>query len=221
MGGERPRASTNPRQHPDLPLSPTPTTLTPEQECRTMPLSPQPRQPALTNGDQTVTKVGKTCHRQPLRRTPNNPEQIRTDPNTAERPDQIGAPPNHPQTPRKKSTLNTAAAHPQRPTLYLTSSLPADLCATRADRRFCVGWACRRSWGGMESWRRCTTRSTGRRSRAVGARRPGRAAVRRVALLYGVWSASRATAAEVARKSAGRGEGPAGEEAMAAGLGGA
>ena len=68
-----------------------------------MPLSPQPRRRALTsgnlsltNGDQTVTKVDtrltkvdKTCHCQPLRRTPNNPEQIRTDPNK----------PKHRQTP--------------------------------------------------------------------------------------------------------------------------
>ena len=85
-----------------------------------MPLPPQPRQRTphaagnhiLDKGDQIVTKVDKTCHRQPppysqtpakhsktrksshpvnpianprcqpLRRIPNNPEQIRTDPNT-------------------------------------------------------------------------------------------------------------------------------------------
>ena len=47
-----------------------------------MPLSPQPRHPTLTNGDQTVTKVDarltrvdKTDRCQPLRRIPNNPEQ--------------------------------------------------------------------------------------------------------------------------------------------------
>ena len=76
-----------------------------------MPLSPQPRHPTLTNGDQTVTKVDtrltkvdKTDHcqpRSPSRHTPNNPEQIRTNPNTAERPDQIESLPDHPRTPRK------------------------------------------------------------------------------------------------------------------------
>ena len=51
-----------------------------------MPLSPpQRRRPALTNSDQTVTKVDKTCHHQPLRHTPNDPEQTRTPPNAPTR----------------------------------------------------------------------------------------------------------------------------------------
>ena len=121
-----------------------------------MPLPPQPRRPArtpgnpsLTNGDQIVTKVDKTDHRQPppqpqtpakhgaiatapatlstpaanpsgaSRTNLNNPEQIRTNPNIAERPDQIGTPPGPPPNAQKKTTLNTehrrsrlAAFHP-------------------------------------------------------------------------------------------------------------
>ena len=39
----------------------------------------------LTNSDQTVTKVDKTDLCQPLRHTPNNPEQTRTPPNASTR----------------------------------------------------------------------------------------------------------------------------------------
>ena len=79
--------------------------------------------PSLTNGDQTVTKVDtrltkldKTCHCQPpaaIRTNLNNPEQIRTPPNTAEPADQIGTPLESPPNTQKKTTLNTVAA--QRP----------------------------------------------------------------------------------------------------------
>ena len=96
-----------------------------------------------TNGDQIVTKVDKTDHCQPppQPQTPakhstvatayttpstpavnpsaprtnlNNPEQIRTNPNTAERPDQIGTPSESPPNTPKRTTLNTAVAHPQQ-----------------------------------------------------------------------------------------------------------
>ena len=86
-----------------------------------MPLTPV--NPSLTNADQTLTKVDtrltnvdKTYHCQPpgaTRTNLNNPEQIRTTPNTAEPPDQIGAPPESPPNTQKKTTLNTVAA--QRP----------------------------------------------------------------------------------------------------------
>ena len=126
------------------PLPPTPATLTPEQECRTMPPSPQQRQQALpagnlslANGDQNLTKVDtrltrvdKTCHCQPLRHsraphqhTPNKPEQIRTNLNAAKYPDQIGNPPESPPNTPKKRNLNTVAAHSQPPTPHLTSPL--------------------------------------------------------------------------------------------------
>ena len=179
MGGERHRAShqrsptprspthTSTVSHHTPPFSPTPATLTPEQECQPMPLPPQPHRLALTpgnhsltNGDQTVTKVDtrltrvdKTDHRQPppqpqttakrgtiatapttpstslstpvvnpsapSRTNLNKSEQIRTNPNTAERPDQIGTPPGHLRTPRKKTNPEHLAAHPQRPTRHL------------------------------------------------------------------------------------------------------
>ena len=38
----------------------------------------------LTEVDTRLTKVDKTYHRQPLRHTPNNPEQIRTNLNKPE-----------------------------------------------------------------------------------------------------------------------------------------
>ena len=41
----------------------------------------------------------------------NNPEQIRTNLNTAKRPDQIGSPPESPPITPKKRNLNTVAAH--------------------------------------------------------------------------------------------------------------
>ena len=55
-----------------------------------------------------ISSVNFRC--QPLRHTPNKPEQIRTNPNTAERSDQIGRHPGSPPIPRKKQTLNTVAA---------------------------------------------------------------------------------------------------------------
>ena len=129
------------RQEPPLP--PTPATLTPEQECRTMPLprALTPVNPNLANADQNLTevdtrltKVDKGCQKltpstpaptpnpgktqrsrnrayrpvnlrcQPLRRTLNNPEQIRTNLNKPEhrqlpRPDREAAriTPDHPE----------------------------------------------------------------------------------------------------------------------------
>ena len=105
-----------------------------------MPLSPQQRRPALTagnlylaNADQNLTEVDarltgvdKTCHRQP-RRIPNNPEQIRTNLNAAEHPDQIGTPSESPPNTPKKENLNTIAAHPPS---FLRRQEP-----TRAQRR--------------------------------------------------------------------------------------
>ena len=140
MGGERPRVSTNALQHPDHPpahtttvshhtppLPPTPATLTPEHEHQAMPLFPQRRRPALraagshalATGDQRLTKLDKTCHRQPLRRIPNNPEQIRTDPNKPEhrrtpRPDR-GALRITPEQPEKNEPEHRRRP-PQRPT---------------------------------------------------------------------------------------------------------
>ena len=150
--------------HPPLP--PDPATLTPEQECHTMPLSPQQRHrparhaanPSLANADQNLTKVDTrltgvdtrltkvdtvnprpnpkpqqntakpqpphhldtssvNLHCQPLRRTPNKPEQIRTNLNAAKRPDQIERPPESPpNTPKKKNPEHRrgplAASHP-------------------------------------------------------------------------------------------------------------
>ena len=67
-----------------------------------MPSSPQHRRRAL--------HAAGNPRRQPFRRSRasrtnlNNPEQIRTNLNIAERPDQIGTPPDHPRIPRKKHT---------------------------------------------------------------------------------------------------------------------
>ena len=75
-----------------------------------MPLSPQQRRPA------PLAALDKTCRRQPPgapRTNLNNPEQIRTNPNTAKRPDQIGKPPESPQNTRKK----TNPEHPRTPPL--------------------------------------------------------------------------------------------------------
>ena len=55
----------------------------------------------------------------------NKPEQIRTNPNTAERSDQIGTPPGSPPNIPKKQTLNTAATHsPHPPSPIHPSPLP-------------------------------------------------------------------------------------------------
>ena len=81
---------------------------------------------ALATGDQTLTEVDakltrldKTCHRQP-RTNLNNPEQIRTNPNIAERLDQIGPPLQSPPNTPKKNTPE----HRRRP-LPPASFLPA------------------------------------------------------------------------------------------------
>ncbi len=165
------------RNHPTPPIPPNPATLTPEQECRTMPLSPQRRRPAphpsfprplpsflrrqepnlanadqnLTDVDTRLTKVDKGCQKltpstpahtpnpsktqqirtrahhpatpsvnppcQPLRHTPNNPEQIRTNLNKPERrqaprPDRT-APRITPQHPEKNKP-RTPSAPPAR-----------------------------------------------------------------------------------------------------------
>ena len=81
-----------------------------------MPLSPQRRRTSPT-GNPSLAKT-RHCQprrhsRSPLQHTPNKPEQIRTNPNTAKRPDQIGTPPESPPNTQKKTNLNTAAAHSQ------------------------------------------------------------------------------------------------------------
>ena len=87
-----------------------------------MPLSPQRHRPTgnpnLANADQNLTEVDArltkvdTVNPSDAPRTNlNNPEQIRTNPNTAERPDQIGAPPESPPNTRKK----TKPEHRRRP----------------------------------------------------------------------------------------------------------
>ena len=167
------------------PLPPNPATLTLEQECRTMPLSPQRRQPApipsclcplpsflrrqepnlaiahqnltgvdtrLTALDARLTKVDRGCQkltpstpaptpnpsktqqnrshthhpdtpsvnprRQPLRHTPNNPEQIRTNLNKPEhrqapRPDRE-TPESPPITPKKRNPEHPLRRPPAR-----------------------------------------------------------------------------------------------------------
>ena len=50
-------------------------------------------------------------HSSTLRTNLNNPEQIRTNLNAAERPDQIGRPPESPLITPKKRNLNTVVAH--------------------------------------------------------------------------------------------------------------
>ena len=89
-----------------------------------MPLSPQPHRPNLTNGDQTVTKVDTRLTKVDTvnpsgasRTTLNKSEQIRTTPNTAERPDQIGPPSESPPNTTKK----TNPEHHRRP---LATPLP-------------------------------------------------------------------------------------------------
>ena len=154
MGGGMPRASTParapPRHFPSV--SPTPffrpasTDRNPHEpptfpnramiprrtKVRSMPTSPRANQPRASDA---------TIH---TGSPPNNPEQIRTDPNTAEHPDQIepahGAPPNNPEQIRtdpntaersdqiepahgappntqKKTNLNTVAARSRHPAL--------------------------------------------------------------------------------------------------------
>ena len=83
-----------------------------------MPLSPpQRRRPALTNSDQTVTKVDKTNHRQPPpKRKPRKTQHNRNRThhlNTQSVNPRVNPSRSPPNTP-KKPTLNTAAAHPQR-----------------------------------------------------------------------------------------------------------
>ena len=120
MGGGKPRASTParapPRHFPSV--SPTPffrpasTDRNPHEpptfpnramiprrtKVRSMPTSPRANQPRASDA---------TIH---TGSPPNNPEQIRTDPNTAEHPDQIepahGPPPNIPE--QIRTDLNTA-----------------------------------------------------------------------------------------------------------------
>ena len=89
-----------------------------------MPLSPQPQRRralhaagnhALDKGDQRLTKVDTVNPRH----IPNNPEQIRTNPNTAKRLDQIGTPLESPLNTRRKRNLNTAIAHALHPAALL------------------------------------------------------------------------------------------------------
>ena len=70
-----------------------------------------------------TSSVNPRCH--PLRHTPNNPEQIRTNPNTAERPDQIWSTQKPPPTPRKNKTRTLSPPPlPSFPCLSPTSRSP-------------------------------------------------------------------------------------------------
>ena len=82
-----------------------------------MPLSPQRRRRAGNLSLATVNPSGAS------RTNLNNPEQIRTNLNTAERPDQIGGLPGSPPNTPEKANLNTAVTHSQHSTPHLTSPL--------------------------------------------------------------------------------------------------
>ena len=102
-----------PPTHPHFP--PTLATLTLEQKCHIMPLSPQRRRraphvtavnPNLADGCQNLPS---STPDQPLRHTLNNPEQIRTNLNKPEHrqpPDQIGTPSRYPRIRPIKTTPN-------------------------------------------------------------------------------------------------------------------
>ncbi len=89
-----------------IPTSPQPCYHTPRRtRVRAMPTSPN------TNHPRAQTAAAHAAAS--LRTTPNKPEQIRTNPNTAERPDQIGPHPESPPNTRKKENPNSA---PERST---------------------------------------------------------------------------------------------------------
>ena len=132
----RPPSFLRRQEPPHTPLPPTPATLTIEQECRTMPLSPQHRRARIpgnhsrANADQNVTevdtrltKVDKGCQKLTpstpavnpsgaSRTTLNNPEQIRTNLNTAKPPDQI-------ETPSRSPRIRPIKTTPNKPSLCL------------------------------------------------------------------------------------------------------
>ncbi len=128
--------------------------LSPQQRRRApLPSFLRRQEPSLANADQTLTEVDarltevnarltgvdKGCQKLAavnpsaiptlLSNTPrtnlNNPEQIRTNPNTAERPDQIGTPLDHPRPPEKKQNPNTFAAIRHRRHTSPPSVIPA------------------------------------------------------------------------------------------------
>ena len=72
-----------------------------------MPIPPQQTSPHIAANPSAIPAPHSGTSRTNL----NIPEQIRTTPNTAKRPDQIGPPPDRPRTPRKKQNLNTVPAH--------------------------------------------------------------------------------------------------------------
>ena len=81
--------------------SPQPCYHTPRRtKVRAMPTSPNTDQPRAQT---TAAHIAAS-----LRTTPNKPEQIRTNPNTAKRPDQIGPPPESPPITPKKRKPRTA-----------------------------------------------------------------------------------------------------------------
>ena len=110
-------AGAKPRLHPSfLRRQESPHTPTSPNSCyahtRTevpnhapLPATTPTRPPHRRRQPQPRQRLPKTCHCQPLQHTLNNPEQIRTNLNIAERPDQIGRPPESPPiTPKKTKT---------------------------------------------------------------------------------------------------------------------
>ena len=118
MGGARPRAGNTSRAAPrssTSPNSPQPCYhRIEERKCEPMPTSPPTHQPRTSS---------TTVHPD---HTPNNPEQIRTNLNTAERSDQIGAPSESPRISPIKTIPNkpsprrrhTRASPPPYPRLF-------------------------------------------------------------------------------------------------------
>ena len=80
----------------------------------------------------------------PQRRRPSLTKQTRTNPNTAEPPDQIGTPHGSPPNTPKKTDLNSAVAGSRRPSPHLTSPLEGG-----RDEFLGRGWSSRLGAGGM------------------------------------------------------------------------
>ena len=159
-GVGRHERTTSPRPHPDhlpphAPTLPNSGYPDPRAKVPTMSLSPQLRRPAptpgnhsLTNGDQTVTKVDKTCHRQPPPQSQTPAKHSRTA---------------NPATP--STSLSTLSANPSR----LTRAQGPQLRATAGAPR-------RRGWAAPESAPRSSRRATrsGRRDTRGRRLRPAR-----------------------------------------------
>ena len=100
------------RQEPPLPS--TPATLTPEQECRTMPLSPQHRRPALhtvnpslTNACQNLTEVDTRLTKLGTVNPRPNPKPQQNTAKPQPRPPS--------RQPRCQPSLSTPPTHPEQP----------------------------------------------------------------------------------------------------------